>query len=134
MPRFTAASRYGAFQDRGDIRVQFEGSRHRWTFNPAALIKIATYNVHDVVRVIEDANRVKDLQHSHGEWIESMHGILGKVGKVVKVYADGDLRVSVEGATWTLNPLCVNLEPQRVDVAKPAQERGDMSKRPLRRL
>lgn len=37
---------------------------------------------------------------------------LGKVGKVVKIYSDGDLRVSISGQTWTLNPLSVQLVPQ----------------------
>lgn len=32
---------------------------------------------------------------------------LGKLGKVTKVYTDGDLRVNVDGQTWTFNPLCV---------------------------
>ena len=31
---------------------------------------------------------------------------LGKTGKVLKVYGDGDLRVQVNGATWTINPMC----------------------------
>ena len=30
------------------------------------------------------------------------------VGKVVKIYADGDLRVEVNGSTWTFNPACVS--------------------------
>lgn len=29
------------------------------------------------------------------------------MGKVIKLYSDGDLRVSFDGQTWTLNPLCV---------------------------
>ncbi len=36
---------------------------------------------------------------------------LGKIGKVTKVYDDGDLRVTVEGQTWTLNPLCLTQLP-----------------------
>lgn len=36
---------------------------------------------------------------------------LGKLGKVIKIYSDGDLRVSIDGQTWTLNPLCVQLVP-----------------------
>ena len=37
--------------------------------------------------------------------------ILGKLGKVVKVYSDGDLRVQFDGHTWTLNPQCVRFIP-----------------------
>lgn len=36
---------------------------------------------------------------------------LGKIGKVIKVYDDGDLRVTVDGQTWTLNPLCLTPLP-----------------------
>jgi E3 ubiquitin-protein ligase mind-bomb len=36
---------------------------------------------------------------------------LGKLGKVIKIYSDGDLRVSIDGQTWTFNPLCVQLVP-----------------------
>jgi len=32
---------------------------------------------------------------------------LGQLGKVLKVFASGDLRVSVNGAAWTFNPLCL---------------------------
>ena len=33
------------------------------------------------------------------------------MGKVTKIYNDGDLRVTVEGQTWTFNPLSVQLMP-----------------------
>jgi len=32
---------------------------------------------------------------------------LGKVGLVVEVYRDGDLKVNVRDKMWTLNPKCV---------------------------
>lgn len=32
---------------------------------------------------------------------------LGHIGKVIKVYGDGDLRVSVGGQSWTFNPACL---------------------------
>ncbi len=30
--------------------------------------------------------------------------ILGKVGHVVQVYSDGDLKVDIQGNIWTFNP------------------------------
>lgn len=98
--------------ERGDIRVQYEGCNHRWTFNPEALTKRNCFSVGDFVRVIHDTDKVKEYQKGHGEWIEVMKSALGKVGKVVKIYSDGDLRVSIAGQTWTLNPLSVQLVPQ----------------------
>lgn len=32
---------------------------------------------------------------------------LGKVGRVKKVYDDGDIKVETQGTTWTYNPRCV---------------------------
>uniref|UniRef100_A0AAY5EW96 E3 ubiquitin-protein ligase MIB2 n=1 Tax=Electrophorus electricus TaxID=8005 RepID=A0AAY5EW96_ELEEL len=40
---------------------------------------------------------------------------LGEVGKVLKVYADGDLRVAFGGQTWTFNPACLSAQPGEVD-------------------
>ncbi|XP_063229552.1 E3 ubiquitin-protein ligase MIB2 [Bacillus rossius redtenbacheri] len=97
--------------DRGDIRVQYEGCNNRWTFHPGTLTKIHTFAVGDVVRVKHDLAQVRDYQKGHGEWIEVMKSALGKLGKVIKIYTDGDLRVCIEGKTWTFNPLCVTLVP-----------------------
>uniref|UniRef100_T1JDF9 RING-type E3 ubiquitin transferase n=1 Tax=Strigamia maritima TaxID=126957 RepID=T1JDF9_STRMM len=93
--------------ERGDIRVQYEGCNNRWTFHPAALAKINTFVIGDIVRILDDTAKVKELQKGHGEWIDIMKNVLGKTGKVIKVYSDGDLRVNVEGQTWTFNPLTV---------------------------
>lgn len=41
--------------------------------------------------------------------------MLGQVGKVLKVYADGDLRVAFGGQTWTFNPACLSAQPVEVD-------------------
>uniref|UniRef100_A0A8C5AR01 RING-type E3 ubiquitin transferase n=1 Tax=Gadus morhua TaxID=8049 RepID=A0A8C5AR01_GADMO len=40
---------------------------------------------------------------------------LGQVGKVLKVYADGDLRVAFGGQTWTFNPACLSAQTAEVD-------------------
>uniref|UniRef100_A0A182MM47 RING-type E3 ubiquitin transferase n=1 Tax=Anopheles culicifacies TaxID=139723 RepID=A0A182MM47_9DIPT len=97
--------------DKGDIRVQYEGCTNRWTFHPAALVKIFSFNVGDIVTFIADAAKMQQLQKGHGEWIETMHNVLGKLGKVLKIYSDGDLRVQQmdEDMAWTVNPMCVKL-------------------------
>lgn len=33
------------------------------------------------------------------------------MGKVFKIYSDGDLRVQLDGHAWTLHPQCVRLIP-----------------------
>ncbi|XP_030761110.1 E3 ubiquitin-protein ligase MIB2 [Sitophilus oryzae] len=97
--------------DKGDIRVQYEGCNNRWTFNPISLRKVNSFSVGDVVTLITDVEKVKELQKGHGEWIEIMKNSLGKLGKVLKVYSDGDLRVQLDGHAWTLNPQCVKTVP-----------------------
>lgn len=100
--------------DKGDIRVQFEGCNNRWTFHPGALTKVTTketFSLGDIVRVKTDLVAVKHYQRGHGEWIDVMKNALGKTGKVIKIYSDGDLRVALDGHTWTFNPLSVTLVP-----------------------
>ncbi|XP_066147200.1 E3 ubiquitin-protein ligase MIB2 [Euwallacea fornicatus] len=97
--------------DKGDIRVNFDGCSNRWTLNPSSLTKIDKLNVGDVVTLITEAEKVKELQRGHGEWIEIMRNSLGKLGKILKIYSDGDLRVQLDGQVWTLNPQCVRTVP-----------------------
>uniref|UniRef100_A0A8C8FDF9 E3 ubiquitin-protein ligase MIB2 n=1 Tax=Oncorhynchus tshawytscha TaxID=74940 RepID=A0A8C8FDF9_ONCTS len=100
--------------DRGDVRVQYSNNI-RWTFHPGALTKVNTFGVGELVRVLEDIDNVKRLQAGHGEWTDSMTPALGQVGKVLKVYADGDLRVAFNGQTWTFNPACLSAQSVEVD-------------------
>uniref|UniRef100_A0A8C5ASF1 RING-type E3 ubiquitin transferase n=1 Tax=Gadus morhua TaxID=8049 RepID=A0A8C5ASF1_GADMO len=100
--------------DRGDVRVQYSNNI-RWTFHPGALTKVNTFGVGELVKVLEDMESVKRLQTGHGEWTDSMSPALGQVGKVLKVYADGDLRVAFGGQTWTFNPACLSAQTAEVD-------------------
>ncbi|XP_046592111.1 E3 ubiquitin-protein ligase MIB2 isoform X2 [Neodiprion lecontei] len=100
--------------DKGDIRVQYESCNNRWTFHPGSLTKVTTkdtFTLGDIVRVKTDATSVKHYQRGHGEWIDVMKTVLGKTGKVIKIYSDGDIRVEFDGHTWTFNPANVTLVP-----------------------
>lgn len=112
--------------DKGDIRVQYDACANRWTFHPAALVKVCTFHIGDLVTIIYDHLKVQQLQKGHGEWVEAMKNALGKTGKVVKVYADKDLRISMleDGFEWTLNPKCVKLE--RSPLASAAERSNSM--------
>lgn len=105
--------------DKGDIRVQYEGCENRWTFHPKALVKISskeTFNLGDWVQVKNNPIVVKNYQIGHGEWTDTMKCALGKTGKIVKIYRDGDLRVLLDGHTWTLNPLnCIKILSVPID-------------------
>ncbi|XP_013209751.1 E3 ubiquitin-protein ligase MIB2 isoform X4 [Microtus ochrogaster] len=82
--------------------------------------------VGDVVRVIDDLDTVKQLQAGHGEWTDDMAPALGRVGKVLKVFGDGNLRVAVGGQRWTFSPSCLVAyrpeEDANLDVAERARE------------
>ncbi|XP_022104151.1 E3 ubiquitin-protein ligase MIB2-like isoform X2 [Acanthaster planci] len=103
--------------ERGDIRVQYPPNSIRWTFHPGSLNKVDAYASGDRVRVSTNISMVKKLQVGHGEWSDNMKDTLGKTGKVIKVYPDGDLRVSIGDHTWTFNPSCVSpVEPGAPDL------------------
>ncbi|KAJ8668122.1 hypothetical protein QAD02_009785 [Eretmocerus hayati] len=100
--------------DKGDIRVQYEGCNNRWTYHPQALTKVTSrenFALGDIVRVKSNAEAVKYYQKGHGEWIDIMKTALGKTGKVMKIYPDGDMRVQLGGHTWTFSPHSVTLVP-----------------------
>jgi E3 ubiquitin-protein ligase mind-bomb len=62
----------------------------------------------DLVRIIEDVSLLVRLQQDHGDWSPEMNEAAGKTGRIVKVYADGDVRVKVIENTWTFNPGKIN--------------------------
>lgn len=57
-------------------RVQYEGCTNRWTFHPAALKKVCTFQVDDIVTIINDAAKVEKWQKGHGEWVETMRNVI----------------------------------------------------------
>lgn len=69
------------------------------------------FTLGDIVRVKTDATAVKHYQRGHGEWTDVMKTVLGKTGKVIKIYSDGDIRVEFDGHTWTFNPTNVTSVP-----------------------
>lgn len=102
-----------------DIVVSYT-SGNRWTFNPAVLTKVAAavpstsapenqqqFAVGDLVQICSDLERIKILQRGHGEWAEAMAPTLGKIGRVLQIYHDNDLKVEVCGTSWTYNPIAV---------------------------
>ncbi|KAM9505804.1 E3 ubiquitin-protein ligase MIB2-like isoform 5-T6 [Salvelinus alpinus] len=95
-----------------DILRQMQEGHGGW--NPK-MAEVNTFGVGELVRVLEDIDSVKRLQAGHGEWTDSMTPALGQMGKVLKVYADGDLRVAFGGQTWTFNPACLSAQTTEVD-------------------
>ena len=48
------------------------------------------------------------MQKGHGGWTEEMYlALRHHVARIVKLHSDGDVRVSVLGKEWTLNPACL---------------------------
>ncbi|XP_071837816.1 E3 ubiquitin-protein ligase MIB1-like [Apostichopus japonicus] len=105
-----------------DVVVAYP-SGNRWTFNPAVLTKVpdstgaeggeedasgvSQFQVGDYVQICSDLERIKSLQRGHGEWAEAMLPTLGKIGRVLQIYHDNDLKVEVGSTSWTYNPAAV---------------------------
>ena len=66
-------------------------------------------NIGDRVQVMGDEKRVKQLQVDHGGWVDAMGGTIGQKGKIARLYQDGDVRVEVNGSSWTYNPACLRV-------------------------
>lgn len=67
----------------------------------------SSFNVGDVVQICNDIEKLKILQRGHGEYAEAMLDTLGKIGHVLQVYSDNDLKIEVDRNTWTYNPAAV---------------------------
>lgn len=65
------------------------------------------FAVGDLVQICNDVDRIKVLQKGHGEWADAMNPTLGKIGRVLQIYHDNDLKVDVCGTSWTYNPAAV---------------------------
>lgn len=108
-----------------DIVVSYP-SGNRWTFNPAVLTKVPSpstgivntgsdnvnlsqqsFAVGDLVQICNDPQQIKILQRGHGEWADAMAPTLGKIGCILQIYQDNDLKVDVGGTSWTYSPLAV---------------------------
>ena len=91
--------------------------------------KVNTFEVGDEVRIVNDERQVRQLQVDHGEWTEAMRTILGKRGRIVAIYQDGDIRVAVSSDTWTVNPKCLELAASSTS----ANSSSSASKKSVRR-
>ncbi|KAG3281915.1 E3 ubiquitin-protein ligase MIB2 isoform X4 [Ictidomys tridecemlineatus] len=80
----------------------------------------------DKVKCLLDIDVLRDMEEGHGGWNPRMAEALGRIGKVVKVFGDGNLRVAVGGQRWTFSPSCLVAyrpeEDTNLDVAERARE------------
>ena len=86
-----------------------------------ALSGADTLELGDKVRILDDEQKVENLQENHGGWSANLRDFLGQEGEIWKVYKDGDLRVEVNRNRWTFNPLCLQLVSKR-DIADVSNE------------
>ncbi|XP_060573525.1 E3 ubiquitin-protein ligase MIB2-like [Ruditapes philippinarum] len=93
------------FEDNGDCVISYDGKE--WRFNANAVRQIPSLSVGDIVRIIDDSDKVQALQKRHGGWQTEMESALGKVGKVVKIDSDGDVAVSFGSKAWVFNAACL---------------------------
>ncbi|KAM5320354.1 LOW QUALITY PROTEIN: E3 ubiquitin-protein ligase MIB2 [Glossophaga mutica] len=111
---------------RGDVCVQFGHETPLGAHQGAPTLSQHNFRAGDVVRVVDGLDKVKRLQAGHSEWTDDTAPALGRVGKVVKVFGDGNLRVAVGGQLCTFSPSClVACRPEEgcnLDVAERTRE------------
>lgn len=61
-------------------------------------------SVGDFVQISTDIERVKGLQVDHGEWIDAMTDTLGKIGRIIQIFPDNDLKIDVCDNQFVYNP------------------------------
>uniref|UniRef100_A0A8C6DJ33 E3 ubiquitin-protein ligase MIB2 n=1 Tax=Moschus moschiferus TaxID=68415 RepID=A0A8C6DJ33_MOSMO len=80
----------------------------------------------DKVKCLLDADVLKEMQEGHGGWNPRMAKALGRIGRVLKVFGDGNVGVLVSGKLWTFSPSCLVAyrpeEDANLDVAGRARE------------
>ncbi|CAH3156860.1 unnamed protein product, partial [Porites lobata] len=63
--------------------------------------------VGDRVSVCLDAEVLRAMSAGHGGWVDDMAKCIGKVGKISKIDADGDVHVSYGLQSWVFHPQAV---------------------------
>ena len=72
-----------------------------------AATESSLFQLNDLVQVCGDLEQIKVYQRGHGEWAEAMLPTLGKIGRIVQIYPDMDLKVELCGTSWTYSPLAL---------------------------
>ncbi|MEE6483927.1 hypothetical protein FKM82_013690 [Ascaphus truei] len=85
----------------------------------------------DKVKCLLDVDILREMQEGHGGWNPKMAEALGQIGKVIKVFGDGDMRVSVGGQSWTFNPACLTSHQREEDANLMTTENATESKSTL---
>ncbi|XP_038061719.1 E3 ubiquitin-protein ligase MIB2-like [Patiria miniata] len=68
----------------------------------------------DKVRLLDmDPTKLKELQLESCGWNEEIKDYRGKVGEVIAVDKDGDVKVNFGGASYFVNPLCLVMEKKK---------------------
>ncbi|XP_038061729.1 E3 ubiquitin-protein ligase MIB2-like [Patiria miniata] len=68
----------------------------------------------DKVRLLDmDPLKLKELQLERCGWNEEITDFRGKVGEVIVVDTDGDVKVNFGGASFFINPLCLVMEKKK---------------------
>ncbi|XP_041377265.1 E3 ubiquitin-protein ligase MIB2-like [Gigantopelta aegis] len=93
-----------SFAANGDVNVEFGQMKYRLV--PKVLRKFEPLEAGSVVRITDDISKAKMLQENHGGWVDDMSKVLGKVGRVKKLDADGDAVVLFGRQQWNFNPAC----------------------------
>ncbi|UXI16987.1 cytochrome c oxidase assembly factor 4 [Sarcoptes scabiei] len=94
--------------DPNNINVNMHSLNQNRSPFPSSSNSQQQFRVGELVKISNDIEKVKLLQRGHGEFTQLMIPTLGNVGRVVQVYSDNDLKIEVDGFSWTYNPALVS--------------------------
>ncbi|PVD37099.1 hypothetical protein C0Q70_04093 [Pomacea canaliculata] len=120
------------------MQLQYEDARV-WNVIRHVLNKVGSFQKGGSVQIIDSYNAAVELQVGHGGWNDRMEDVLGKLGKIMDIDGDGDLKVEVDGKIWLLNPVSctqhfdINQQkiarPAAVDVKKTVSQSSTITER-----
>ncbi|XP_067658955.1 E3 ubiquitin-protein ligase MIB2-like isoform X2 [Haliotis asinina] len=113
------------FSQTGDATVEFDSQK--WRIVPSALRKVPELSLGNVVRIIDDEDKARNLQEDHGGWLDDMKKVLGRRGRIVKIDSDGDVAVKFGTRVYLFNPCCCKLDDGEVDEDEDDDDDGDSS-------
>eukprot|EP00794_Sanderia_malayensis_P003708 gene3708-4228_t len=93
------------YTDKNDIAVTFQESNSRWVVNPLLLKKVSTTTFSEgaTVKLISDIQLAKRVFELHvRDWNNEIRECLGNIGKVTKVFLDGNLRVTIGQSSFII--------------------------------
>ncbi|XP_035664890.1 uncharacterized protein LOC118408306 [Branchiostoma floridae] len=117
--------------DGKNVHVNFQNGAC-WSIVPGCLTKKAkaektsgtSIKKGDLVKVISEEKKLKEMQAGHGGYDNEMQSCLGKTGRVLKIHS-GSIQVDILGKRWWFNPNALTISARADGQASHLFQKGD---------